>query len=42
MGKHEPEAIREILEGRMKRIGRTAGPEGLYLEKVYFDERGKQ
>lgn len=38
MGKHKPETIREILEGRMKRIGRTAGPEGLYLEKVYFDE----
>jgi tRNA pseudouridine38-40 synthase len=38
MGKHKPEAIVEILEGRMKRIGRTAGPEGLYLEKVYFEE----
>jgi tRNA pseudouridine38-40 synthase len=39
MGKNEPIAIKEILEGRMKRIGRTAPPEGLFLEKVYFDEK---
>ncbi len=38
MRKHEPSAIEEILQGRMKRIGRTAGAEGLFLEKVYYAE----
>lgn len=37
MGKHEPEAIKDILEGKLKRIGKTAGPEGLFLEEVYFN-----
>ena len=38
-GKLEPEAISEILEsGDRSRAGKTARPEGLYLDYVYYDE----
>lgn len=37
-GKNPPEAIGQILEGKMKRIGNTAKPQGLYLVEVYFDQ----
>lgn len=36
-GQNPPEAIKRILEGKMKRIGNTAKPQGLYLMEVYFD-----
>lgn len=37
-GRNKPSAIREILDGQMKRIGNTAKPQGLYLVEVYFNE----
>ncbi|NLL81212.1 MAG: tRNA pseudouridine(38-40) synthase TruA [Tissierellia bacterium] len=34
----EPEQIQEILQGRDRRLaGQTAPPQGLYLEKVFYD-----
>ncbi len=37
-GKNPPEAISMILDGKIKRFGNTAVPQGLYLADVYFDE----
>jgi tRNA pseudouridine38-40 synthase len=36
-GKYPPEIIMEILEGKRKRIGNTAKPQGLYLMEVYYN-----
>lgn len=42
LGKRSPEEIASIIAQKDRRMaGPTAPPQGLYLEKVYFDEKGE-
>jgi tRNA pseudouridine38-40 synthase len=38
-GKRMPESIKSVLAGELKRMGNTAVPQGLYLAKVYYDQK---